>query len=214
MHSESSHARIFFSILFQIFFNEPLAFTASHAVQGAGFPAPAFAYRPSGLPFFQAALPGIRIDYADWRGQLSKRVIEPHTLVFFNNSWYSKAFCYEKKQPRTFSLRRIKNAELLDETFEPDKKIIASVNPDDFLGFEKIGNVKLRADKYALDRLKASPLHSGQVIHDDGTVEIPAIAKEVLFPFLLAQEGNVKLLEPISLKKEFRAKLRKILADY
>ena len=50
----------FFSTLFQIFFNEPLAFTASHAVQGAGFPAPAFAYRPSGLPFFQAALPGIR----------------------------------------------------------------------------------------------------------------------------------------------------------
>ena len=153
----------------------------------------------------------VKIDYADWRGQLSKRVIEPHTLVFFNNSWYSKAFCHEKKQPRTFSLQRIKNAELLNGTFEPDKEIIASVNPDDFLGFEKVRNVKLHADKYALDRLKASPLHSGQVIHDDGTVEIPAVAKEVLFPFLLSQEGNVRLLEPIALKKEFKAKLRKIL---
>ncbi|HCG26916.1 MAG TPA: hypothetical protein DE060_20615 [Lentisphaeria bacterium] len=153
----------------------------------------------------------VRIDYADWRGQISKRVIEPHTLVFFNNSWYSKAFCHEKKQPRTFSLQRIKSAELLKGTFEPDKEIIASVNPDDFFSFEKVQNVKLHADKYALDRLKAFPLHSGQVIHDDGTVEIPAVAKEVLFPFLFSQEGNVKILEPVALKKEFKAKLRKIL---
>lgn len=108
-------------------------------------------------------------------------------------------------------MQRIKSAELLNGTFEPDKEIIASVNPDDFLGFEKVRNVKLHADKYALDRLKASPLHSGQVIHDDGTVEIPAVAKEVLFPFLLSQEGNVRLLEPIALKKEFKAKLQKIL---
>ena len=28
---------------------------------------------------------------------------------------------------------------------------------------------------------------------------------------LLSQEGNVKLLEPVTLKKEFKAKLRKIL---
>ena len=156
----------------------------------------------------------VNIEYADWRGQLSKRVIEPHTLVFFNNSWYSKAFCHEKKQPRTFSLQRIRSAELLKGTFKPDREIIASVNPDDFLDFEKIGNVKLHADKYALDRLKASPLHSGQVIHDDGTVEIPAVAKEVLFPFLLSQEGNAKILEPVALKKEFKAKLRKILDNF
>ena len=71
--------------------------------------------------------------------------------------------------------------------------------------------MKLHADKYALDRLKASPLHSGQVIHDDGTVEIPAVAKEVLFPFILSQEGNVKLLKPVDLKDEFKAKLRAIL---
>ena len=71
--------------------------------------------------------------------------------------------------------------------------------------------MKLQADKYALDRLKASPLHSGQVIYDDGTVEIPAVAKEVLFPFILSQEGDVKLLEPVDLKEEFKAKLREFL---
>ena len=119
-----------------------------------------------------------------------------------------------KNQPRTFALRRIKKAELLKSDFEPDKEIISSVNPDDFLGFEKIKNVKLHADSYALDRLKSAPLHTHQIIHDDGTVEIPAVAKEVLFPFILSQEGNVRLLEPAYLKAELKSKLQKMLDQY
>ena len=156
----------------------------------------------------------VKIAYADWQGEVTERIIEPHTLVFFNNSWYTKAFCCLKNQPRTFALRRIKKAELLKSDFEPNKEIISSVNPDDFLGFDKIKNVKLHADSYALDRLKSAPLHTHQVIHDDGTVEIPAVAKEVLFPFILSQEGNVRFLEPAELKSELKSKLQKMLEQY
>ncbi|MBE6376332.1 MAG: WYL domain-containing protein [Lentisphaerae bacterium] len=156
----------------------------------------------------------VKIAYADWQGELTGRIIEPHTLVFFNNSWYTKAFCHLKKQPRTFALRRIRQAELLTSDFEPDKEIISSVNPDDFLGFEKITNVKLQVKNYTLDRLKSSPLHSKQIIHSDGTVEIPAISKEVLFPFLLSQEGNAVLIEPAYLREEFKKQLREMLAAY
>ena len=169
---------------------------------------------------FQAVFQGwqthrcVKIAYADWQGEITERIIEPHTLVFFNNSWYTKAFCCLKNQPRTFALLRIKKAELLQSSFEPDKEIIASVNPDDFLGFEKIKNVKLYATNYALARLKSSPLHTHQTIHADGTVEIPAVAKEVLFPFIFSQEGNVKLLEPTELKSELKSKLQKMLEQY
>ena len=72
----------------------------------------------------------------------------------------------------------------------------------------------LHADSYALDRLKSSPLHTHQIIHDDGTVEIPAVAKEVLFPFILSQEGNVQLLEPADLRSELKSKLQKMLEQY
>ena len=74
--------------------------------------------------------------------------------------------------------------------------------------------MKLYADKYALDRLKSSPLHTHQVIGEDGTVEIPAVAKEVLFPFILAQAGKVKLLEPADLQAEFKNMLRTMLDQY
>ena len=156
----------------------------------------------------------VKIAYADRQGELTERIIEPHTLVFFNNSWYTKAFCRLKKHPRTFALRRIKRAELLRGVFDPDREIIASVNPDDFLDFEKIKNVKLHASDLALDRLKSAPLHTHQVIHDDGTVEIPAVSKEVLFPFIFSQEGNVKLLEPLDLQAELKEKLQKMLEKY
>ena len=79
------------------------------------------------------------------------------------------------------------------------------------VSFEKIKNVKLHAASCALDSLKAAPLHTHQIIHDDGTVEIPAVAKEVLFPFILSQEGNVRLLEPAELKSELKSKLQKML---
>ncbi len=119
-----------------------------------------------------------------------------------------------KTQPRTFALRRIKSAELLQCDFEPDKTIISSVNPDDFPGFEKISNVKLHAESTALEYLQAMPLHSMQVIYDDGTVDIPAVSKEVLFPFILSQGGNVVLLAPAELKTELKAELQKMLEKY
>ena len=156
----------------------------------------------------------VKISYADWKGELSERTIEPHTLVFYNNSWYTKAFCYLKSQPRTFALRRIKQAKLLQRDFDPDQEMIDSVNPDNFLDFSKIANVRLRVKNHTLDRLRSSPLHTEQVIREDGTVDIPAVAKEVLFPFLLSQEGNAVLLEPAELKAEFKGILQNMLEQY
>ena len=156
----------------------------------------------------------VKITYADWQGELSERTIEPHTLVFFDNSWYTKAFCRLKKQPRTFAVRRIKKAELTKSRFTPDKEIISSVTPDDFLNFEKVKNVKLQADLLALDRLKSSPLHSAQVIRENGIVEIPAVSEEVLFPFILSQAGNVRLLEPENLRNKLKNTLQKMLDNF
>ena len=117
----------------------------------------------------------VRITYADYKGDTTERVIEPHTLVFNKNSWYTKGFCHLKNEPRTFALHRIRKAEPVKIPFTPSRAIIDSVNPDDFLGFEKLKNIKLRVRGTALDGLKASPLHSQQVIHPDGTAEIPAV---------------------------------------
>ncbi len=157
----------------------------------------------------------VEIVYADYRGGLTKRIIEPHTLVFYHNSWYTKAMCHKKNEPRTFALQRIKEARLLEnDDFEINMQIVKSVNPDDFLGFAKINGVKLAVNNFALDQLKAAPLHSQQKINPDNTVDIPAVSKEVLFPFIFAQQGNAVLLAPEELRRELKTELEKMIAAY
>lgn len=156
----------------------------------------------------------VKIRYEDFKGAVSERVFEPHTLVFYENAWYSKGHCHMKHAPRTFALQRIKRAELLKKSFTPDKKIIASVNTDDFLGFDKVKNVKLRLNDTARARLQLSPLHSRQKIQSRGIAEIPAVSREKLFPFLLAQQGAAVLMAPPELCKEFKKLLKNMLAQY
>ena len=157
----------------------------------------------------------VEISYSDFKGELSERVIEPHTMVFYNNSWYTKAMCHKKNEPRTFALARIHKARLLEyDDFELDMQIVKSVNPDDFLGFAKVKNVKIKVDSYALDQLRAAPLHRNQQINADNTVDIPSVAREVLFPFILAQRGNAVLLAPAELREELRSELSSMLAAY
>ena len=156
----------------------------------------------------------VKIDYADYKGEITERVFEPHTLVFYQNSWYSKGFCHLKKKPRTFAVHRMKSALLLAADFEPDEKIIRSVTVDDFLGFEKVENVKLQITDNLHDLLALHPLHSGQKINSDNTVDIPAVAREILFPFLLSQQGRATLLEPAELRAELKEILQKMLSGY
>lgn len=157
----------------------------------------------------------VEITYSGIRGEYSQRIIEPHTLVFFNNSWYTKAFCHAKNEPRTFALQRIKAARLLEnDDFEINMNIVNSVDPDNFLEFAKVRNVKLRVSGFALDHLKAVPLHSQQKIHADNTVDIPAVAKEVLFPFILSQQGAAVLISPIELREELSSVLQAMLTKH
>ncbi len=156
----------------------------------------------------------VRIAYVDYKGEITERVFEPHTLVFYNNSWYSKGFCRLKHGERTFAIHRIKSAELLKTEFEPDEKIIRSVNVDDFLGFRKITGVKLKVTDSLRDTFAAHPFHSGQTISADNIVEIPAVAKEDLIPKLLSFQGQAVLLEPAELRTELKELLSAMQSAY
>lgn len=156
----------------------------------------------------------IKVDYESYDGKVTSRYFEPHTLVFYQNSWYSKGFCRLKNAVRTFSLSRIKRAELTMFDFEPGKEIIKSVNTDDFLGFQKIKNVKLKISDHIREKLQALPLHSQQKFLKNGMVKIPSVTKEILFPFLLASRGEAVLLEPVELRQELKKELTNMLSAY
>ncbi len=156
----------------------------------------------------------VKITYMDIQKNITERIFEPHTFVYYENSWYSKGFCHLKQAVRTISLQRIQSAALLHQKFIPDPSIIESVNRDDFLGFEKIENVKIRVSDYIRERLESMPLHSMQTIDNNNIVSIPAISREILLPFLLSWQDKAILLEPEYLRTEVRQKLQETLALY
>ena len=61
------------------------------------------------------------IDYISRTGEHSRRIIDPHVLIFKQNIWYVYAFCHTKQDFRTFKIGRIKNARYTGKTFEKRK---------------------------------------------------------------------------------------------
>ncbi len=57
----------------------------------------------------------IEIHYRDMQGQRTKRVIEPHYLMFASPVWYVLAWDRLRTQPRTFRCDRIDRAEALND---------------------------------------------------------------------------------------------------
>ncbi len=57
--------------------------------------------------------------YTDAQGRTSKRVMEPHTLVFKGMNWYVFGWCREAKDFRTFRLSRMIDPNDGGETFQP-----------------------------------------------------------------------------------------------
>ena len=57
------------------------------------------------------------IDYISRDGEHSKRVVDPHTLIYKQGIWYVYAFCHTKQTFRTFKIGRIKSASFTGETF-------------------------------------------------------------------------------------------------
>lgn len=63
----------------------------------------------------------LSIDYISRSGEHSKRVIDPHVLIYKGNVWYVYAYCHNKQEFRTFKIGRIKDASFTGHSFEKKK---------------------------------------------------------------------------------------------
>lgn len=59
----------------------------------------------------------LEIDYISRDGEHSRRVIDPHVLIFKQNIWYVYAYCHSRADWRTFKIGRIKHARFTGKNF-------------------------------------------------------------------------------------------------
>jgi len=130
---------------------------------------------------------------------LSTRTIEPYALFNGREGWYVAAVDVDKDKLRHFRLDRIKDARVLDETFEPRAEIDAL---GDVEGWPRTGEVPAsriarvwfspeRARWAREDLAVAEELADGAVV-----VELPFAGTDWLVRRVLAEAGDAAVLEP------------------
>lgn len=94
----------------------------------------------------------IEFDYVNAQGHKSKRLVEPNKLIFKNDTWYLLAFCRQRQEQRIFRISRLKNLNVLRETFdkklltEPSLKKLDTASPS-------LINLKLYVKSHVLNRI-------------------------------------------------------------
>ncbi|EMA6344676.1 helix-turn-helix transcriptional regulator [Bacillus cytotoxicus] len=151
----------------------------------------------------------LQISYVSQTGYLSKRIIQPLKLNFMNGSWYLEAVCALRKALRLFKLTRIRSMDIIDDDIE----IVYDRKPE-FIGEskEKLEQIILVFSKSTLGKLYDFFTDEEIEVLEDGDVQVTFqydINKNIL-PFLFMFGRNVKIVEPLWLKKKYREEIEYI----
>jgi proteasome accessory factor BC len=145
--------------------------------------------------------------------EFSLRTIEPYALFNGREGWYVAAVDVDKGDLRHFKLDRIKQADVLDETFERRPEIDAL---GDIEGWPRTGAVEAsriarvwfspeRARWAREQETVSQELSDGAVI-----VELPFHGREWLVRRVLAEAGDAAVLEPADAREAVRQAVRRL----
>ena len=155
------------------------------------------------------------IDYISRGGEHSKRVIDPHVLIFKQNVWYVYAFCHTKQDFRTFKIGRIKNAAFTGGTFEKKEISREEIPLDFYYPAEKQVEVTLEIEKQSLaDAEEWLGIDNIEPRGKSFVAEVALPDDGGLAGKILSFGGAIKVLSPKSLKEAVAAAAEKIKNSY
>lgn len=151
------------------------------------------------------------IDYISREGEHSKRVIDPHVLIFKQNIWYVYAFCHTKQTFRTFKIGRIKSAAFTGASFEKREFSRDEIDLDFHYSSDKLVDVTFGIDKSSLaDAEDWLGIDNIEPLGNGFTARLSLPDDEGLINKILSYGGKVKVLEPQSLKERVTDAAKKI----
>ena len=145
--------------------------------------------------------------YFSGKGNKEKRNVRPIRLVFKSKSWYLYSFCLLRNDYRFFKLTRIKELEMLSETFTQD---FTPTKIEKQIQVENTVAVKLKFDRQAAFRVYDEFTDS---ITEDSQgnlyVQIDLPDNEVLYSYVMSFSDSVEVLEPQSIREQMKKDYRK-----
>lgn len=154
----------------------------------------------------------VSILYCSNKGDSIKRLLEPLKIVFKSKDWYLYAYCSLREDYRLFKLTRIRELEIMTESFNRLVPLKIFEHNEDLE--EKNSSITLLFDKEMSYRVYDNFDHV--IENDDGRflvkTEIPQ--NEWLFSFLLSFGDKVEVLFPQSIREEMRIRIEKMQNKY
>ena len=153
--------------------------------------------------------------YIDRNGNESRRVIEPHLLVYKQNIWYVYAWCRKRSDFRLFKVGRIRSARKTGEIFarrEIDRDNLPL--KFDFKNTE-LTDIVFYVEKHALPDVEEWIGMDNVQTHGDRIVaEATLPAGEPLYSKILSFGDGIRIVSPESVAEEVRMRAEKLLALY
>ena len=145
--------------------------------------------------------------YFNSKGNNSKRNARPICLVFKSKDWYLYAFCLLRNDYRFFKLTRIRQVEMLSDTFTQD---FTPIRIEKQIHIEKTITVKLKFDRRIAFRVYDE--FTDNITEDtQGNlyVQVNLPDNEILYSYLLSFAEYVEVLEPQCIRKQIKKRLQK-----
>ena len=155
----------------------------------------------------------VSFSYYSGKGEQTKRIIEPHKLVFKTSDWYLYGYCTLRKDFRFFKLTRIRDLKLQDAEYMRE-------TPEHI--FE-------RSDEFEMKTVQVTLLFDAGMSHEvyekfdeevseqeDGSLLVTTIlpVNELLYSYVLSCRERVEVLSPPYVRDNVRKRVRKMLEIY
>lgn len=145
--------------------------------------------------------------YFSGKGNKEKRNVRPIRLVFKSKSWYLYSFCLLRNDYRFFKLTRIKELEMLSETFTQD---FTPTKIEKQIQVENTVAVKLKFDRQAAFRVYDE--FTDNITEDSQGnlyVQVDLPDNEVLYSYVMSFSDSVEVIEPQSIREQMKKDYRK-----
>ena len=155
----------------------------------------------------------VKFSYFGSNGAFSSRTVEPAKLVFKSKDWYLSGFCRSRNDFRFFKLTRMKELEILAETFARETVNLPK------------SDMAIKAERTITVKLKFVPQTAFRV-YDEFTdnvtedkqgnlyVHVDMPDSEVLYSYLLSFGTNVEVIEPDYVRENMKERLSLMLKKY
>lgn len=157
----------------------------------------------------------LEFEYNNSKGEHTRRIVEPMTLIFKGYAWYLFAYCRLKDDFRLFRLSRMRNTAVLSEFFQRKKK---SYEEAFWTDSDSVYTVHLELLFSPKVRVQVEDFFEPDQIdyQDEGfmRVDVDFPEDEWVYSFLMGYGEHVKVLSPPHIQEIIQEKAEKIQSVY